>query len=359
MAKQSYQTILIGAGQAGLAAAYHLRKQGVSFIGLDGAGQAGDSWRSRYDSLTLFTPRRCDGLPGFPMSGDPHGFPTKDEVADYLQAYRERFELPIRYGARVVKAERHEGRFRLKLADGETLYAEQLLAATGPFQKPAVPQAAASLDEGVLQLHSSEYRHPAQLQAGPVLVVGAGNSGAQIAVELSGQGREVLLSASGPIRVLPLRFLGRSIFHWMDRLGLLRASGQSLMGRWLRKQRDPVFGRELTESLRRGAIRLMPRVSGAEGRDIRFADGSLLKVANVIWATGFRPDYSWLRVDGALDGDGRPLHTEGVSPVPGLYYLGLPWQRSRSSALIAGAAGDAAYVTARMQEDRLLGSRLD
>ncbi|WP_235941294.1 flavin-containing monooxygenase [Paenibacillus puerhi] len=353
MAEQSVQVVIVGAGQAGLAAAYQLRKQGISFVCLDSSSEAGESWRVRYDSLTLFTPRRCSELPGLSLTGDPDGFPTKDEIADYLYRYKQHFDIPVRYDARVTEVALQGRRFRVQLATGESLYADQLLVATGPFQEPAVPKLSASLDESVLQLHSSAYRYPGQLQPGPVLVVGAGNSGAQIALELAEEGREVWLSASErSMRVLPLRLLGRSIFYWMDRLGLLHVPGHSLPGRWLRKQPDPIFGRGLAQSIRQGAIGRLPRATGASGRAVRFADGSSLEVPNIIWATGFHSDYSWLQVDGALDGQGGPLHQSGVSPVRGLFYIGLPWMRSRASALIRGAAGDALYVTAQMEQAR-------
>ncbi|WP_281883673.1 NAD(P)/FAD-dependent oxidoreductase [Paenibacillus sp. YYML68] len=353
--ERHWEVVVIGAGQAGLAAAYELKRAGVPFVCLDRQERIGQTWRERYDSLQLFTPRSFSSLPGLPLSGAPGGYPRKDELADYLQAYARAFELPVLSGTIVEKVTSCRtaagGRFRLETSRG-AMTARHIVVATGPFQQPVVPALSAELDPGVLQLHSSSYKRPQQLQPGPTVVVGAGNSGAQIAVELAQQGSDVLLSASTPIRYAPLTLLGTSVFTWLTRTGIVYASARSPLGAWLQKRPDPVFGRELRDAVRAGHIQLKGRTTSVQGRRLRFADGTEAEAANVIWATGFRSDYSWLAVPGALDETGRPRHLNGVSEVNGLFYIGLLWQRSRSSALVGGVGRDAAYVIGKLLAQR-------
>ncbi|CAG7613948.1 putative oxidoreductase CzcO [Paenibacillus solanacearum] len=337
------EIIVIGAGQAGLAAGYYLKQAGRSFRLLDEGGAVGESWRRRYDSLTLFTPRAFSGLPGLPLDGAPDGFPGKDEVADYLARYADYYKLPVKLNASVTRLTREGTGYRLA-ADAEEYAARQVIIATGPFRKPHIPAAAGQLPASVAQLHSSEYRNSAQLQEGAVLVAGGGNSGAQIALELASQGCEVHLAVSRRLRFAPLRIMNRSVFWWLDRLGLLNAPADSPLGRAVRSRQDPVFVPELKRAIRSGTVRLRPRVTGQRGGAVQFADGTKLEPRNVVWATGFRPDYPWLDVPGALDAEGGPLHEKGISPVAGLYYVGLPWLRSRNSALLGGVGADARHV---------------
>jgi putative flavoprotein involved in K+ transport len=230
--------------------------------------------------------------------------------------------------------------FQLSTAD-RTYTARQVIVATGPFQTPFVPPPAARLDASVTQLHSAGYRSPNTLPAGPVLVVGGGNSGFQIAEELAAT-RPVELSVGAAYPALPQRLLGRDLFWWLTRLRLMRVTAGSRLGRRMQARGEFLIGSS-RRGLRRAGVQFRPRLVEAAGRTVRFADGTSSEVAVVVWATGFRPDYSWIDIPGVLS-DGRVAHSRGVSDVPGLYFLGLPWQHTRGSALLGFVADDAAHV---------------
>ncbi|GIP31321.1 NAD(P)/FAD-dependent oxidoreductase [Paenibacillus sp. J2TS4] len=343
--EEQVDVLVVGAGQAGLAVGYYLKQAGISHLIVDKAIELGESWKTRYDSLTLFTPRRYSSLPGWPMEGRKDGYPTKDEVAQYLQKYAERFSLRVRLNTEIIRLEREGQRFRC-ITESEEIKARRVIVATGPFQQPSYPEFAREASEAVVQLHSSGYRNASQLQTGSVLVVGGGNSGAQIAAELAAAPeREVYLSAGHRMKVISLEWAGRSVFWWLDKLGVLRADAHSFIGRRLRRMDDPIFGRSVPRLAEAGALRIKPRLAQIRGGEFYFADGTRLRPDNVIWATGFRSDYSWLALPGAVDDSGRPVHDRGISlAVPHLYYIGLPWQVNRASALLAGVGRDAESV---------------
>lgn len=340
----TYDVVVVGAGQAGLALGYHLRERGLDVVLLDGAERVGDSWRSRWHSLALFTPAWYSGLPGLPFPGDPDRYPGKDEVATYLETYALTFSLPVRTATRVASVAPTEVGFAVD-AGGETLVARQVVVATGPFQKPATPTWAAELDPGVVQLHSGGYRGPEQLPDGDVLVVGAGNSGVQIAEELAAT-RRVGLAVGGRLPHLPQRIMGRDIFRWMHDLRLTEVTVHSRLGRRMSRM-DPLIGTSLGALSRRARVELLPRAVGAAGDGVCLADGRVVRPRSVIWATGYRPDFSWVRLP-VFDALGRLLHRRGVSEVPGLYFLGLPWLHTRGSALLGGVGRDAAYLADRI-----------
>lgn len=349
---RTYSTdiLVIGAGQAGLSIGYYLKKAGANFLLLDAGERIGDSWRKRYDSLVLFTPRSYSGLPGMPFPGREGEYPTKDETADYLASYAKAFALPVQLDTRIELLVRRPWGYDAKTSRGD-LTARQVVVATGPFQKPNLPSLSTLLDPGIRQIHSSAYKNPEQLPAGDVLIVGAGNSGAQIAVELA-QSRKVTLAAGHSLAFLPLEFASKSVFWWFDKLGVLDASVRSPLGSWLRKRPDPIFGLELKKLIDSRQVRVKPRVTAADGAGLMFRDRSLYAPSQIVWATGFRPDYSWLQVEGALDPAGVPLHARGVAAVPGLYFLGLPWQERRASALLGGVGQDAQYVCSYLLSKR-------
>jgi putative flavoprotein involved in K+ transport len=339
-----FDVIVIGAGQAGLAMGYLLARQGRRFVILDGADSVGAAWRDRWDSLVLFTPRRYDGLPGLAFPGDPDGYPTRDEVIAYLERYAATFELPVELGSAVRSLQAVDGHFVAELED-RRLEADQVVVATGPFQVPRVPALAEGLAPEVFQTHSTGYRRPDDLPKGSVLVVGGGNTGFQIAKELSAT-RPVQLSVGSRQKPLPQRLLGRDLFWWLTNLGLLRKTVDSRIGRRMR-ERDVLVGSSPRELKRRFGVALRPRLVGASGRTVGFADGSELDVDAVVWATGFRPDYTWIDVPVA-DPDGRVLHRRGVTDTPGLYFLGLTWQHTRGSALLGWVKDDAEFVVERI-----------
>ncbi len=335
-------TLIIGAGQAGLSACYHLKQAGVPFLILESNQAIGNNWRQRYDSLVLFTPARYSSLPGYPFPAPDGYYPTKEDVARYLSAYASRYELPVALGQAVTHLRQREGVFHVTTTAGQ-YRARRVVVATGPFTKPLVPSYPGQQQSPILQLHSSEYKSPDQLPEGPVLVVGGGNSGAQIAVELSGR-FPVSVSVRKPLRFKSLEVLGRSIFFWGTALGILHARSDSFVARRLRAQGDPVYGRELERLLKAKRVPLLPEIKSFSGHRIAFADGQAFPFQTLIWATGFAEDFSWIGIPELFDQKGRIRHQEGVSPVAGLYFLGLPWQRARSSALLMGAGRDALFI---------------
>ncbi|MFE5973537.1 flavin-containing monooxygenase [Streptomyces sp. NPDC056460] len=326
---------VIGAGQSGLAVGYHLRQAGVECVLLDAGSEVGETWERRWDSLTLFTSAQFSGLPGLPFPGDGRHYPGKDEVAAYLRDYAERFDLPVLPDHRVLSVRRDGDGYLLRTTRGECR-AGQVVIATGAFGIPRLPEFAAALSPDVATLHTSEYRSPARLAPGTVVVVGDGNSGRQIAAELSATHDVVLSCGEAVSPPLPQTVVGRDMFWWMSVLGVMRLPVSM-------QAPDPVVGDRVPELVAAGAIRTAGRVVAAEGAELLVADGERLKPSTVIWATGFRTDWSWLDPE-MLDEDGQPRHTEGVGAVPGSHYLGLYRMRTRGSALIGFVGHDAEHV---------------
>jgi putative flavoprotein involved in K+ transport len=310
--------------------------------------ERGDSiapaWRERWDSLKLFTPRGYSALPGLPFPGDPDDYPTRDEVIAYLEQYAETFELPIELNSEVRRLTHEDGRFVLDI-DGRRVTADQVVVATGPFQTPFVPALTEELDPEVWQVHSTGYRRPGDVPEGTVLVVGGGNTGFQIAKELSAT-HKVLLSVGSKQKPLPQRVAGRDLFWWLTKTGLIHKTVESRLGQRL-KDRDTLIGSSPRELKRRYGVELKPRARDASGHTVRFEDGSALEANAIIWATGYRPDYSWIDLP-VLDSNGRLRHRRGVTDVPGLYFLGLTWQWTRGSALIGWVKDDAAFLAERI-----------
>jgi putative flavoprotein involved in K+ transport len=341
-----YDVVVIGGGQAGLAIGHFLAPTNRRFVILERANELAAAWRERWDSLKLFTPRRYDALPGMPFPGDPDGYPGKEEVVAYLQAYAAEFELPTRLDS-PVRALRlcGDGRFEVDL-DEETLTADQVVVATGGFQDPRVPDLASDLAGGVVQMHSSAYRAPADLPDGTIAVVGGGNTGFQIAEELAGT-RHVHLAVGRRQAPLPQRLLGRDLFWWLTKTRLIEKSVETKLGKRM-SQKETLVGSKPSKIKALG-VTLRPRAIRASGRSIQFEDGSSLDVDGVIWATGFRSDHTWIDLP-VFDGEGRVRHHRGVTDVSGLYFLGLQWQWTRGSALLGFVNKDAAYLAARISE---------
>jgi putative flavoprotein involved in K+ transport len=359
-AAELVDTVIIGGGQSGLSVAYYLERAGIPFVILEAGARVGDSWRHRWDSLRLFTPARYDGLVGMPFPAPPHSFPTKDEMADYLAAYAERFGLPVRTGVRVDRVTKEGDRY-LVAARGERWEARNVVVAMAGYQVPRIPAFAAELDPAVVQLHSSEYRNPAQLREGGVLVVGAGNSGAEIAIEVVRHGHETWLSGrdtghvpfaiDGAVARTIVPILFRVVFHRL-------VTVDTPIGRKARPtaitQGGPLIRQRPKELLAAG-VRRVGRTTGVADGLPMLADGAVLPVANVIWCTGFHPGMSWLDLP-VIDARGEPTHERGlVASHPGLYFVGLHFLYALSSTMIHGVARDAERIARDIISRALIG----
>jgi len=344
---ERFDTVIIGGGQAGLSTGYHLRKRGQPFVILDANERVGDAWRRRWDSLRLFTPRRADGLDGMPFPGRGHWMPTKDQMAEYLESYAARFELPVRTGVKVRRLTADGDGFMLETPNGR-LEAARVVVATGAFQNPRVPAFARELDPGIVQLHSVDYRNPSQLREGGVLVVGVGNSGADISMEVVRThptwlaGKE---SGHIPFRIdarkaaIGFRVF-RFVFHRV--LSYSNPIGRRAIPK-MKHTAAPLVRVKPKDLVKAGAQRV-PRVAGIRDGLPVLDDGQVLDVANVIWCTGFRQDFSWIDLP-AFDDDGEPKHRRGiVADQPGLYFMGLEFQYALSSDVVFGVGRDAEYV---------------
>lgn len=344
------QVVVIGGGQAGLSVGYALAQRGLSFVILEGRARVGDSWRARWDSLRLFTPARYDGLIGMPFPAAPYTFPTKDQMGDYLESYARHFNLPVRTGARVDRVTREGARYIVE-ARGHRYDADHVVVAMSTFQVPRVPAFARDLDPAIVQLHSSEYKNPSQLRPGGVLLVGAGNSGADIALDVASShqtwlsGRHpghVPFNIEGGFARVALPVIFRVIFHRI-------LTVDTPLGRkarpTIRSKGGPLI-RVKPADLDAAHVERVPRVSGVSAGKPQLADGRTLDVSNVIWCTGFHPGLSWLDLPGvAYDSGGEPVQQRGiVLGEPGLYIVGQHFLYSLSSAMIHGVARDAERI---------------
>jgi len=339
-----YNTIVIGAGQAGLATGYYLSQEGVDFNIFDSHERVGDPWRERWDSMRLFTPARYNNLPGMAFPGEDDRLPHKDEVAEYLETYADHFNLPVKLETIVASVSRQGETYQVETEVGEGYQTRNIVVATGSFQKPYVPALAAELDPSIFQTHSSEYQNPQQLQDGEVLVVGAGNSGTQISLELAEE-RQVYLSGPDTGRI-PRTLFGRDIYRWIWPT-ILQLSVESWLGGRLAENAasggDPLVGITQKE-VEEAGIHRVPRTTGADGGQPVLEDGREIDAGNVIWATGFKPDYSWINLP-VFGENGYPEHERGVvEEEPGLYFMGLKYQHRGKSTLIGGVGDDARYI---------------
>lgn len=345
----SVDVAVVGGGQAALAVGYYLAQQGRNFLLLERATSIGASWARRWDSLQLFTPNAYNSLPGLHFPGDRWAYPNKDQVAAYLEEYSIRHQLPIQTDAEVVGLTGQLGDFKLRLFDGSAVKARQVVIATGPFSVPFTPMLSSQVEQSVFQIHSNDYRNPAQLPGTSVLVIGGGNSGFQIAKELAAAGKNVFISAGQRLPTIRQRLLGRDLFWWLSLGRLIEASSSSWLGRRMRAN-EPVIG--LTRrALRKVGIDFRPRAVAASGSAITFEDGSSVGVDAVVWATGFSGDDRWVSIPNALNGDGV-IHLErGRTQIKGLHVLGRPWQRSRGSALLGFVQTDAQLLSELLCEE--------
>lgn len=342
------ETVIVGGGQAGLSVGYHLARHGRPFVILDAGRRVGDSWRNRWDSLRLFTPARADGLDGMPFPGPGDRFITKDQMADYLESYAERFELPIRSGVRVERLSRNGHGFLIEAARS-TLEADNVVVAMANHQEPWTPAFGMDLRPEIFQLHARDYHNQSQLREGSVLVVGVGNSGADIAMDVvSGRPTVVAGKETGHVPIRIEGFFGRHVVTRMIRfamhhvLTLKTPIGRKALPKMVHRA-APLIRVRPQDLVAAGVVRV-PRITGVKDGLPTTADGQTLDVANVIWCTGFRPGFTW--IDLPVLGDRQePLHEAGMVPeVPGLYFVGLHFLYAMSSATISGVGRDAQRI---------------
>ncbi|MCX2748278.1 NAD(P)/FAD-dependent oxidoreductase [Arthrobacter sp. MI7-26] len=340
---EQVDTAVIGAGQAGLATGFHLKKEGQGFLILDSHARTGDVWRNRWDSLRLFTPAQHDSLPGLPFPANRGTFPSKDAMAEYLEAYASNWNFPVRHGVQVTGIERDDGRYRVQSSSGPIL-AKNVVVATGPNARPRIPAFAEALDPGIHQLHGAEYANPDSVPPGDVLVVGSGTSGVEIALELVSSHRTYIAGTPpfhvpGPVTRYAGGLWWLFIHNVMNRstpIGRKVAVGFTKHG-------APLI-RASTKELDVAGVTRLPRLTGTHGGQPLLDDGQTLPVSTVIWATGYQPDFAWIQGLPA-DEDGWPLTCRGaVEQLPGLFFVGMPFQYGLTSGLVGGVGRDAEHV---------------
>ena len=353
--REYVETLVIGGGQAGLATGYQLSQRDLPYKIIDANERIGDAWRNRWDLLRLFTPNRFNHLPGMPFPGYHWGFPSKNEWADYLESYARKFDLQVETGVRVERLARDGDRF-IATSGQRRFEADNVVVAMSSWQRPRVPDYAPELDPGIVQLHVAEYKNPGQLQEGDVLVVGAGNSGGEVAIELvrthkvslsgAGNGAIPFRPESVAARVL-MPFVGRVIFHRV--LTTRTPIGKKARPKWI-STGEPLI-RVKPKDLAAVGVERVPRVTGVQSGLPQLEDGRSVEVANVVWCTGFHPGFSW--IDLPVLGPQEPLHRRGiVESEPGLYFIGLKFLYSVSSEQIQGVGRDADYIAGKIADRR-------
>jgi len=347
-----YDVLIIGAGQAGLAAGYHLQQTGLQYAILDAQTQSGGNWSSYYESLKLFSPARYSSLPGYPFPGDPNRYPFRDEVTDYLRAYSKHFQLPVLDKRRVTRVTRHTKNgtenFTLEVAGEESLHSRALIVATGGFGKPYIPQLPGQSEFTGRQLHSAEYKNPETFPGQRVVVVGSANSAVQIGVELALYA-QVTLASLKPVKFMPQRIAGSDLHFWIRLIGY----DQAPLGAWfgMHVPSSVIDDGRYRRALAAGKPNRRPLFQHFTADGVQWNQNEHEPVDTVIYATGFRPPTDFLNDCGALDAKGAPLQRDGISlSVPLLYYVGLEWQHSLASATLRGVGPDAARVVRKIKK---------
>jgi putative flavoprotein involved in K+ transport len=348
--KANWGTIIIGAGQAGLATGYHLLKAGEDFVIIDAAENIGDSWRKRWDSLRLFTPSQYDGLPGFSFPAARDIMPSKTEIADYLEKYSEKFNLPVRLEEKVIHLSRKQPGFEITTTK-DILKCDKVIVATGTNPLPRIPEFAKDLDENIHQIHSSQYLNPDSLPKGSVLVVGAGTSGVEIAIELA-KSRHTLISGHPTFHIPDPVFRYAERLYWWFASNILTVN--TPIGRKTKKSIVKGGGPLINVSVKNliaAGVKQVPRVTGVESGQPKLEDGRMVKVSSIVWATGYKPDFSWIGLKVTDEKNGWPMTKRGVSiEVKGMYFIGMLFQYGLTSGLIGGVGRDAAFIVKHINQ---------
>jgi putative flavoprotein involved in K+ transport len=342
-----WDVVVIGGGQCGLAAGYYLKKFNLDFIIIDENNKPGDSWRKRWDSLSLFTPSQHDDLPGMKFNMPKNSFPTKNQMADFLEEYASKFSLPILSNVRVNNLKENNGVFEIDSTAGN-LTAHKVIVATGTHPKPYIPNISSELSHEIYQIHSSDYKNPESLPAGDVLVVGAGTSGIEIALEVS-KTHTTYISGKPTFHIPDSLFkYGGEAYWWFiyNILTIKTPVGKKAKEKILHSG-GPLI-RVSADDLKGAGVITLPRVTGSKNAMPMLADGNVIDVSSIIWSTGYKPDYSWIRIN-ITNGTGWPLNKRGISTTtPGLYFVGIPFQFGLTSGLVGGVGRDAKYISQRM-----------
>ncbi len=335
--------IVIGGAQAGLSMAYHLKRMNKTFIVLDAENEIGASWLNRWDSLKLFTPTQYNHLPGLEFDAPIGHYPSKVEVANYFKSYVKKFNIPLQLNTLVTSVCKTKTGFRIIHKDGE-IKSKHVIVATGPFHTPYTPPCHSKISNDILQMHSNYYKSFHQLQNGDALVVGSGDSGYQILDEISkDQSRTVYFSGDTNIKSLPQQFLGKTLWWWFTAIGFLSYTKYSWIGKKISALPQPIIGTDVQEILARENVIPVGRTKDALNDDIVFEHKNVSTIKNIVWATGYRPNFTW--IEGLeLDSDNYPKNHRGVSNMEGLYFIGLPWMYTRGSATLGRVSKDASYL---------------
>ncbi len=335
--------IIIGAAQAGLSMAYHLKKNQKDFLIIDKEDQIGASWLNRWNSLKLFTPTEFNHLAGMPFPAPKGHYPDKYEVADYFKAYVEKFDFPVLLNTLAERIEKEDNHFIVKTNKGD-LKCKEAIVATGPFHIPYTPKFHNNLSEDIFQIHSNYYKNPDQLKDGATLVVGGGDSGFQILDEISEQtNKKTYFSGNTDIKTLPQEILGKTLWWWFTITGFLSFSKDSWLGKKISKSKQPIIGTDVKSIIKRDNVITVGYTLDAEENTIKTSKQILKDVKNIVWATGYKPNFNWIE-NIELTPNGYPKHHRGISTTDGLYFIGLPWLHTRGSATLGGIKKDANYL---------------
>lgn len=340
--------IIIGAGQAGLAMAYYLTKKKANYLIVDANSETGEPWLKRWDSLKLFTPSEFNNLPGMKFPHEKGYYADKYEVANYLKSYVDNFNIPIAFNQKVSSLKK-EGDHFIITGETQVYKAKNVVVATGPFHKPFTPPCHTKIANDIMQIHSEHYKNPSQLQEGATLVVGAGDSGVQILNEIANSDREVYFSGDTNITSIPQEILGKTLWWWFSRIGFLTAHKYSWIGKKLSTGGQPVIGTDVKTLFKKQNVTCVGRTLDANEHSITFEKQQANNIKNIVWATGFKPNFDWIE-NIELDDSQYPKNFRGVSEIEGLYYLGLPWLYTRGSATLGGVKKDAKYLSKYFKE---------
>ncbi len=339
--------VIIGAAQAGLSMAYFLKQQKKDFLILDKENEIGASWLKRWDSLTLFTPTEFNHLIGMPFPAPKGHYPDKYEIAAYFKNYAETFEFPVQLNTLAERIEKTADGFKIS-TNKEAIFCKQVIVATGPFHIPFTPKFHKNLSSSIYQVHSNYYKNPEQLQNGPTLVVGGGDSGFQILDEVSKQSNTTTyFSGSTAIRTLPQEILGKTLWWWFTVTGFLSFSKNSWIGKKISDAKQPIIGTDIKAIINRTNVEVVGYTLDTDGNTIKTTTKDLNDVQNIIWATGYKPNFEWIKGI-ELCKDGYPKHHRGISTTKGLYFIGLPWLHTRGSATLGGIKKDAVYLAKKI-----------